>query len=157
MAQEHVIAPALFDAVHDFIDKVRAKPGDLPKGLTGSHPLVVFWENALVQFGNYLGKKIEGANPRSWDQLKRARQEQPNDEVGLATQRVILLFVDLCRRIPEAAYNADRADVGWLHRELTPKLLEALVQWSEAIGDRTLGSAIKSASDDYASFWDSLK
>ena len=147
------LPPELFDAVDDFVARIRTVPLDGDCDLSGSHTLVVLVESALEAFSvAQLGLQLVGLKTATMEALTMARRtlEQSNDRPAL--QLAILAFEEVCDVVRDALYGGASTDLTSQFFELYfPDWLSALGSWATGEKLDELAKRIGAARSSYGS------
>lgn len=126
---QEVVSASLFEYVTDYAAAVASGAGELDR-IHGTHALVVFTENFVVQFSmNFLGTRIAGFSDRSAREMRQERRRLESGENHLAAQSLMLSLESLFHVLPEFSYGNSSDDAEAFHNEYFPDLLRDIVAW----------------------------
>lgn len=150
MPNDGPISPTLFDIVSDFVDGVEGGTFNPLEDIDNEHPLVVFAEAFLAQFGNFLGRTVDGFNDRSYNVLRKARNLERRRKGPSHTRWLISQLEEGCTRLPEIVYESDEEARYWLYQEFIPELLDTIVGWvAEVLKDDEVLAGVTRAKERY--------
>lgn len=128
-APEHVVSPALFDSIDDYVELLKSGTAFLGKVVPETSPVITFTENAFAQFfQNEVHSEITGFDFK--DKLRAARVRYSKKD-RLSNEALVLIslfeqFCDIHDDVLGAGYGGQASVLEEFHCKLVVRLLERL-------------------------------
>lgn len=149
---EHVVSPALFDLVDEYVEQLESGTGLTGKVVPGTSPIITFSENAFAQFfQNEVGVEITGFDFRDKRKSARLRYSKKSQlsKQALALISLFERFCDVHDDVLGAGYGGQASVLEEFHCKLVVRLLDRLRALARARHDSDLRVRADSALESF--------
>lgn len=145
---EHVISPALFDLVDEYVELLEAGTAISGKVVPQTSPVITFAQNAFAQFfENEVGSEVTGfgsGDKRKAVRLRYSRKDTLSPQ-ALALISLFEQFCDVYEDVLGAGYGGQASVLEEFHIKLVVRLLERIAALAGVRDDADLRGRAASA------------